>query len=173
MSSIVHLDGNGDPVLVEVENGSEGGGQVRVVHGVPTAVTSPLAAIAASAADIETAVDQLEGYLDGVETKLDSVITGVTALATPPTPANSYGQGSVGTSATQIASGASLALKYGIRIKNLHATQDLYVGFDNSTSNTTGVKLRAGEEAPFVVNNRNVIYLYGSGSSTTYCYWTA
>jgi hypothetical protein len=121
---------------------------------------------------VETKLDTLHSDLDGVETKLDALIAGVT-VATMPAPVNAYGQGSVGTPAAQIAAGASLALKYGIRIKNLHATQDLYVGFDNLVTNLTGIKIRPYEEAPFAIANRSSIWLYGSGASTTYCWWTA
>ncbi len=142
------------------------------LDGVETLITSTNTKLDTLHTDLGTTLagylDQLEGYLDTVETKLADLHTDLTVAM-----GNSYGQGSVGSSATQIASGASLATKFGVRIKNLHATQDLYVGYDSSTSNTTGVKLRPGEEAPFPVANRSTLYLYGSAGSTTYCYWTA
>jgi hypothetical protein len=113
-----------------------------------------------------TKLDTVITHVDGLEGKLDTLHTDIS----PPT-AGYYGQGSVGTAATQIAAGASQALKLGVVLENLHATQDLYVGYDGSVTNANGYKLRPGQERAFPVSNRNVLYLYGSGATTTYSYF--
>jgi hypothetical protein len=192
--AIPYNDADGVTHSFEEEAGA--GGATRPVHGLSAAIVAIFTAIknaveatvAVADAVVASKLDSVIGHVDGLEATLSSILTGVgTTLhgdldsveskldtlhtdISPPT-AGYYGQGTVGTTATQLASGASQALKLGVVLKNLHATQDLYVGYDSSVTNSNGYKLRPGEERAFPVSNRNIPHVYGSGASTTYSYF--
>lgn len=155
-----------------------------------------LSGVAALLTTIDGHVDGLEGFTDGIEGKLDTVHTDLVAVEgfvdgiegflntlagaissakmqsdviTLPAPAASIfsGQGSVGTSHAALAS--SQALKHGVWVRNLHATNVLYIGAATVTS-ANGYKLNPGEEKFLPVANLATVDTIGSAASTTFCY---
>lgn len=122
-----------------------------------------------------TALGTVDGHVDGLEGFLNTLAGAVisqkvqTEVATLPSP-NSAGpfttQSTVGSSATQL---TSQACKHGVWLRNLHATQSLAYGGDNTVTTSAGYLLKPGEEKFLPVANRNQIWIYGSGSGTSYC----
>lgn len=76
--------------------------------------------------------------------------------------------GTVGTAATRWDSANSHACSQGVWITNTHATQILYVGGSNTDTTHFLRALYPGEWVFLPLNNTNLVYLYGSGASTTY-----
>jgi hypothetical protein len=146
------------------------------------AVTAAIVALQALVDGLEglvgttnTALGNVDGHVDGLEGFLSTLAGTViatkvqTEVATLPAP-NSAGpfttQSNVGSTATQL---TSQACKHGVWLRNLHATQTLAYGNDNTVTTSAGYLLRPGEEKFLPVANRSQIWIYGSGASTTYC----
>jgi hypothetical protein len=73
-----------------------------------------------------------------------------------------HGQKTVTTAGTEVALGASTALKSGVRVKALHGnTGWIYVG-GNPVTSSTGYVLDAGEEVFVEVSNLATVYIDAS-----------
>ena len=77
----------------------------------------------------------------------------------------STNQKTVSTSAVQMTS-ADKPAKIGVRVKNTHASNDLYVGFSSSVTTGNGFKLATDEEIHIPISNANKIWLIASASGT-------
>lgn len=75
---------------------------------------------------------------------------------------STYGTVSTGTTAGLIK--AANSRREAIVIKNVHATQVLYVGSDSSVATTTGFKLSAGESTR--LETKSAIWGIASGAAT-------
>ncbi len=79
-------------------------------------------------------------------------------------------QKTVSTSAVQLDADATHQAMIGVRIKNTHASNDLFVGFDNSVTTSNGYKLAAGEEVHVPIDSAASIWLIASAASTVASY---
>ncbi len=78
------------------------------------------------------------------------------------------GHGSVGTSAAQVSEHALRAVK-GVKIKaDLGNSDNVYVGYDDTVTNTNGYQLDAGEEVTIEIDALNKVWVYGGASSQGY-----
>lgn len=75
------------------------------------------------------------------------------------------GQKTVSTAAVQMVT-ASTKAKIGIRIKNTHASNILYVGFSSAVTSGNGYLVAAGDEVHVPVSNARLIWLIASASGT-------
>lgn len=164
-------------------------GLVDGLEGLAGTTNTKLDAVAAAVTVLQGLVDGLEGlvgttnaalgtvdgHVDGLEGFLSTLAATVistkvqTEVATLPAP-NSAGpfttQSTVSNSATQL---TSQACKHGVWLRNLHATQTLAYGNDNTVTTSAGYLLKPGEEKFIPVANRNQIWVYGSAAGTSYC----
>ncbi len=172
---------------------------LNTIDGHVDGLESLITTVTTTLSTLDGHVDGLEGFTDGIEGKLDTLHTDLattlhadiattlgallTTLAgavsggrmqsdvvTLPAPNSAgpfMGQNTVGT--TPAAIGSTQALKHGVWIRNLHATQNLDFG-SSSLSTSNGYRLRPGEEKFVPVGNIAQLYVVGSGASTSYCY---
>jgi hypothetical protein len=76
---------------------------------------------------------------------------------------NSYAAFSVGAAAVQLLSGSVHRTR--VIVQNVHATQDLYLGWDASVTAANGLKLAAGESVE--ITKPEALFVIGSGAATT------
>lgn len=81
------------------------------------------------------------------------------------------GTGSVGTTAAGLVGAIDRESKKGVRVKNTHATQKLYV-LDSRVSATLGYELGVNEDLFLELVQPKDIRVVGDGASTTYT-WIA
>ncbi len=79
--------------------------------------------------------------------------------------------GSVGTTAAKLVAVKATAAHKGVIIKNLHATQKLYIGLSSVTA-VLGYELGVNEELKLELKDPADIWVLGSGATTTYT-WLA
>lgn len=77
------------------------------------------------------------------------------------------GVGSVGTTAEALDGSTNNRVHKGVKIKNTHATQNLFVGKSGVTS-STGYELGPNEEVFLYLRFPDEIFVVGSGAATTY-----